>query len=110
MLNSDMINDEEHLYFSIIDNYFEFLRFPISDELVHSINDCMREIYKMYGEMPTDVFIPFIPYNNFVVTKSNDEFSDMLNLGDLLYRKIQIHIMVPDILKKRISINEKTII
>ena len=104
MLNSDMINDEEHLYFSTKDNYFEFLRFPISDKLVYSINDSMQEIQNMYGEMPTDVFIPFIPYNNFVVTKSNDEFLDMLNLGDLLYTKIQIHIMVPDILKKRISI------
>lgn len=103
LLNSDMINDEEHIYFSLKDNYFEFFQFLLSDDLLECINNCIKNIQETYAETPAVMFIPFVPYNKFVVSKSNDEFLDMKNLGDMIYDDVEIHIMIPDKLKDRVK-------
>lgn len=103
LLNSDMINDEEHIYFSLKDNYFEFYQFLLSDDLVLSIYKCIENIQETYAGTPVAMFIPFVPYNNFVVSKSNDEILDMKNLGDMIGCDLEIHIMIPDRLKDRIA-------
>ena len=103
LLNSDMINDEEHIYFSLKDNYFEFFQFLLSDDLLECIYNCIENIQENYGETPAVMLIPFVPYNNFVVSKSNDEFLDMKNLGDMIFYDVEIHIMIPDRLKDRVK-------
>lgn len=106
-LNSDMINDNEHIYFACDDNMFEYYKFPIKNNLIDSIEIAVKELKKR-GINYNDVYIPFIIYSNtgLAHTKSIDFKMGIVSFIDLLGTKgikLNYHVMIPDILKDNVK-------
>jgi len=106
LLNSDTINNSEHIYFNIDGNFFELYSFDIHGEIIDSIVNSINEL-NMNGYQPSIVFIPFIPfipYSDFSITNDYEYLRlDRLNLEEMLIDiygiSISIIITVPDQLK-----------
>lgn len=105
LLNSDVINSCDHVYFSLEDNYFEMAAFNIEGDLIESINKGYRELCDM-GYITSVLFIPFAPYNNFTIVKDEKyPFFECKSLNEILKEiyniNMNIVVLIPDCLKDK---------
>lgn len=107
LLNSDVINSCDHIYFNLEGNFFEMATFSIENDLIESINKAYKELRNM-GYITNTLFIPFAPYNNFVIQKDKKypfiDF-DCKSLDEMLKEifniNINIIVLIPDCLKNK---------
>lgn len=102
LLNSDLLNDTESIYFQI--DKFEFWKFPknnVIDTLVF-ICDCIKEL-EMRGIEYRNMFIPMNIYNNAVVDIQKSPFYTLTDSFDGALRQHGIvpmyTVYIPDCLK-----------
>lgn len=102
VFNSDILNDEEHIYFDMerVTHGFGFVRFPIEGDLKESIGRACRELYAN-AYIPSHVLIPLKSYSNVIIKERSDElhFYSWLKMFGLTP-----YIMTPDYFKDCITL------
>ena len=105
--NSDVVNDNDHVYFPFRkEEIFSLARFPVFDnvQLRETIREAVRTLNKV-GISPSLVFIPFLRY----AEAMDDETDDDILRGRSLYftcemLNLQILVMTPDCFKDKVKI------
>lgn len=107
VFNSDVVNDNDHVYFPFRkEEIFALARFPVYDNvpLQDTIRAAVRELHEECL-FPSLVFIPFVRYAE---ATSEDSVDDVLGGRTILsvceYMKLQIIVMTPDFLKHKVKI------
>lgn len=102
VFNSDMLNDEDHIYFDMdrVTHGLGFVKFPIEGDLKESIDRACRKLLAN-GYSPSHVLIPLKSYSNVIIIERADElhFHSWLKMFGLTP-----YIMTPDYFKENIII------
>ena len=107
VFNSDVVNDNDHVYFPFHkEDIFALAKFPVYDnvQLRETIREAVRELNNEYL-FPSLVFIPFVRYAEAL----EDETEDDIMRGRSLYftcemLNLQMLVMTPDGLKDKVKI------
>ena len=102
VFNSDMLNDENHIYFDIerVTHGFGFVKFPIEGDLKESIGRaCRMLLANAYS--PSLVLIPLKSYSNVIIKERSNElhFYPWLKMLGLTP-----YIMTPDYMKDHMTL------
>lgn len=105
--NSDVVNDNDHVYFPFRkEEIYSLAKFPVYDnvQLRETIREAVRELNNEHV-FPSLVFIPFLRYAEAV----DDETEDDILRGRSLYLtcemlNLQILVMTPDGFKDKVKI------
>ena len=107
ILNSDVINDNNNIYYSYDNNFFELISVEIVGNLMEAIWSIVRRCLDKYATPPGLLIIPFMQYNNFICKK--DEIFpgwEMFSLDHIIKHTtgydIKTIVMVPDYLKDKV--------
>ena len=107
VFNSDVVNDNDHVYFPFRkEDIFTLARFPVYDNvpLLDTIRDAVRELHEEFL-FPSLVFIPFVRYAE---ATSEDSVDDVLGERNLLsiceHMRLQILVITPDCFKEKIKV------
>lgn len=107
VFNSDVVNDNNHIYFPFRkDELFVLARFPVYDNvpLQDTIRAAVRELHEECL-FPSLVFIPFVRYAE---ATSEDSVDDVFGGRTLPLvcenMKLQIIVMTPDCFKEKIKV------
>lgn len=107
VFNSDVVNDNDHVYFPFRkEDIFALARFPVYDNvpLQDTIRDAVRELHEEFL-FPSLVFIPFVRYAE---ATNEDSVDDVLGGRTLPlvceHIKLQIIVMTPDCFKENIKV------
>lgn len=106
VFNSDMLNDENHIYFDMdrVTHGFGFVKFPIKGSIKETIEKASGMLCA-YGHLPSYVFIPFKHFHE-ITSKETPEMleSGMLFRSWLSMMCLTPYIMTPDYLKEHVTL------
>lgn len=105
LLTSDVINDEEHIFFTSTTNSFELYKFLIHKSFIETIRNALIK-FQLDGIFVSDMFISISQYNNVVVGLNDNitkisSFEELLDINGI---KLSVHIMVPERLKDNVKL------
>ena len=106
VFNSDMLNDEDHIYFDMerVTHGFGFVKFPIEGDLKESIDRACRKLYAN-ASIPSYVLIPFKHYNEIIRKETPDDVVQGMNFRTWLAMSgLTPYIMTPDYLKDHMTL------
>jgi len=110
VFNSDVVNDNDHVYFPFRkEDIFTLVRFPVYDNvpLHDTIRDAVRELHEEFL-FPSLVFIPFVRYAEATSEESVDDVFGGRTLPLVCENmKLQIIVMTPDYLKDKVNIKKR---
>lgn len=102
VFNSDMLNDESHIYFDMerVTHGFGFVKFPIEGDLKESIGKACRKLYAN-AYSPSLVLIPLKSYSNVIIKERANELHFHLWLKMF---GLTPFIMTPDYIKDHMTL------
>lgn len=106
VFNSDMLNDENHIYldYNYVTYGFGLTKWPIKDDLMDSVYSAWKELHK-YGHIPSVLFVPFKSYNKEVgIQTIDDTLSGYTFENKVETLGLRLLIMTPDYLKDNMRI------
>lgn len=106
LLNSDVINDNEHIYLLSPNNIFDLYKFSI---LNGDLTEAFISAYKTLKELGIEcsfALIPFAVYHNNVCIAYEDDENIGINYSleeklEMIGIKLKIKVMIPDQLKDK---------
>lgn len=106
VFNSDMMNDENHIYFDFysVTQGFGFVKWPINGDVKVALQTAVHKLNE-YAETPTMVMVPFKYYHEEVVKETPEKV--LANIGLRGWCKmfgLQLYVMTPDYLKNHVRI------
>lgn len=108
LLNSDLLNDTESIYFQI--DRFTFVKFPAEEtgDFLTFFSKCYKAI-KDQGVEHRALFIPFNIYNNIVCLINDDPLFELTDTIESVFEKVgiiekNIVVYVPDALKDMVRL------
>lgn len=101
-MNSDVVNDHNHVYFLLPDG---LAKVQCVKDLKEVIADGKRKLEEK-GYMPKYVFIPFVKYHEAVAAEDAGELLP-LSLYITVALGLQFMVLVPDFLKDRITLKDR---
>ena len=107
VFNSDILNDENHIYFDMerVTKGFGFVKFPIEGDVKESIYRACRKLYAN-ASIPSYVLIPFKHYAEIISKETPDDVVQGTNFRTwLAMLSLTPYIMTPDYLKDHVEIN-----
>lgn len=105
--NSDVVNDNDHVFFPFLEeDIFALAKFPVYDnvQLRETIREAMKKLNNEHV-FPSLVFIPFLRYAEAVEDETEDDIMRGRSLSFTCQMlNLQMLVMTPDGLKDKVKI------